>query len=92
MVMPHLILASKRTKDDNSNNKTITRWLDHWIKCHIDCLFLEAKTIQELMSRTKTKRSVDEYKKFDKHMSTGKISHAIISLTDEGNGWCPFFN
>ena len=35
------------------------------------------------MSRTKAKRSVDEYKEFDKYMSTGNISNAIRSLTEE---------
>ena len=38
------------------------------------------------MSRTKAKRSFDEYKEFDKHMSTGKISNAIQSLTEEAKG------
>ena len=71
MVLPHLILAITRTEDDASNNKTIARQLDQWIKWDIDSLFLEAKTIQERISRTKAKRSVDEYKEFDKYMSTG---------------------
>ena len=35
------------------------------------------------MSRTKAKRFVDEYKEFDKCMSTGEISKAIRSLTEE---------
>ena len=82
-VMPHLILAKTRTEDDASNNKTIARRLDQWINWGIDSLFLEAKAIQERMSRTKAKRSVDEYKECDKYMSTGKLSNAIRSLTEE---------
>ena len=38
------------------------------------------------MSRTKAKRFVDEYKKIDENMSTGKISNAIRSLTEEAKG------
>ena len=74
MVMPHLILARTRTEVDAVNNKTIARRLHQWIKWDIDSLFLEAKAIQERMSSTKAKRSVDEYKEFDKYLSTGKIS------------------
>ena len=54
MVMPHLILARKRREDDVANNKTIARRLDQWIKSAIDSQFLEAKSIKERMSRTKT--------------------------------------
>ena len=73
MVMPHLILTRTRT-ENHASNKTILRRLDQW-----DTLFLEAKAIQEHMTRTKAKGSVDEYKEFDKYMSTGKISNAIRS-------------
>ena len=85
MMMPHL-LERARTEDDASNNKTIARRLDQWIKWDIDSLLLEAKSIQEFMSSTKAKRSFDDYKEFDEHMSTGKISNAIRSLTEEAKG------
>ena len=86
MVISHLILAKTKTKDDASNNKTIARRLDQWVKWDIDSLFFEAKAIKERMSRTKTKRYVDEYKKYKKNMSTGKISIAIRSLTEKAKG------
>ena len=35
------------------------------------------------MCRTKTKRSVDKYKEYNKYMSTGKISIATRSLTEK---------
>ena len=35
------------------------------------------------MSRSKAKRSFDEYKEIDKYISTGKISNAIRILTEE---------
>ena len=35
------------------------------------------------MNRTKAKRSVDEYNKFYQFMSTGNISNAIRSLTED---------
>ena len=73
MVISHLILAKTKTKDDASNNKTIARRLDQWVKLDIDSLFFEAKAMKERMSRTKTKRYVDEYKENNKYMSTGKI-------------------
>ena len=73
MVMPHLILARTRTVDYASYNKTIARQLDQWIKWDIDSMFLKAKTIQERMSKTKTKRSVDDYNEYDKYMLTGKF-------------------
>ena len=38
------------------------------------------------MSRTKTKRYVDEYKEYNKYMSTGKNSIAIRSLTEKAKG------
>ena len=38
------------------------------------------------MSRTKANRSIDEYKEFDKNKTTGKISNAIRSLTEEAKG------
>ena len=69
--MPHLIL--ERTKDDASNHKTIARLLDQWINLDIDSLFPQAKTIRERISKTKQKRSVDENKKFEKHISTEKF-------------------
>ena len=83
MVMPHFILERTRAEDDASNNKTNARRLGQWIKWDIDSLFLEAKAIQEGMSRTKAKQSDDEYKEFDKYMSTGKTTNAIRSLTEE---------
>ena len=55
-------------------------------KWDIDSLFFEAKAIKERMSRTKTKRYVDEYKEYNKYMSTGKISIAILSLTVKAKG------
>ena len=72
MVIPHLILARTRMEDDASNNKTIARRLDQWTNWDIDSLFLEAKSVQERMSRTKAKLSFDEYKELDKDMSTEK--------------------
>ena len=86
MVLPHLILAITRTEDDASNNKTIARQLDQWIKWDIRSLFLEANAIQERMNRTKAKRSVGEYKKFDKYMSLEKISNANRILTKKAKG------
>ena len=83
MMMPHLIFASTRTKVDASNNKAIARRSDQWIKWDIDSLFLEAKIIQERMSRIKAKRSVDVCKVFNKYMSTERNSNAIRSLTEE---------
>ena len=56
MVMPHLNLARTRTEDEASNNKINARRLDQWIKWDIESLFLEAKVIQECMSRTNAKR------------------------------------
>ena len=83
MVMPDIILAGTGTQDDESNSKTIARRLDQCIKWDIDSLLLEAKFPQECMSKTKAKRSSDDFKEFDKHMSTRKIFEAIRSLTDE---------
>ena len=77
MVMPDIILAGTRTEDDESNNKTIARLLNPRIKLDIDSLFLEAKSIQERMCKIKAKRSSDEFKQLEKHMSTGKIFKAI---------------
>ena len=81
-----LILARAITEVDASNNKTIERRLDQWIKWDIDSLFLEAKSIQEGMKRTKTKQFCDEYKKFDKQISTVRFSDFIRSLTEEAKG------
>ena len=92
MVISHLILAKTKTKDDASNNKTIARRLDQWVKLDIDSLFFEAKAMKERMSRTKTKRYVDEYKEYNKYMSTGKNSIAIQSLTEKARKWCTLFN
>ena len=49
-------------------------------------MFLEAKAIQERMSRIKAKRSLDEYNEFYQYMSTGNISNAIRSLTEDAKG------
>ena len=54
----------------------------------LDSLFLEAKTIQEKMRRTKSKQSVHEYKEFDKQLNE-KISNAIQSLTEEAKCGVP---
>ena len=83
MVMPLLILERTRAEDEASNNKTIARRLSQWIKWDIGSLFLEAKAIQDGMSRTKAKRSVEEYKEFDKYTSTANTSNANRSLTEE---------
>ena len=61
--MPHPIPAG--TEDDASNNKTLARRLEQWIKWIIDSLFLKAKAIQERMRRTKSRRSANENKEFD---------------------------
>ena len=86
MVVPHLILAKTRTEDGASNNKIIARRLDRWVRWDIYSLFFEAKPIKKRMSRTKTKRYVDEYKEYKKNMSTGRISIAIRSLTEKAKG------
>ena len=86
MVILNFILANTRTEDDASNNKTIARRLDQWVKWDIDSLFFEAKAIKERRCKTKTKRYVDEYKEYNKYMSTRKISIAILSLTVKAKG------
>ena len=86
MMMPHLILASTGTEVDASNNKAIARRSDQWIKWDIDSLFLESKIVQERMSRTKAKRSVDVCNVFNKYLSTERNSNGIRSLTEEATG------
>ena len=81
MVIPRLIFARTRTEDYASNNKTIARRSDQWIKWDIESLFHEAKAIQESLSKTKAEGSVKKYEEFDECMSKGKISYAIQSLT-----------
>ena len=92
MVMPHLILARTRMEDDAAYNKTVAGRLDQWIKWDIDSLFLETKVIQERMSRTKAKQSVDEYKKFDK-LYVNRTSFQCRSKSYRiCKRCCPFFN
>ena len=90
MVIPHLILAKTKTKDDASNNKTIARRLDQWVKLDIDSLFFGAKAMKERMSRTKTKRYVDEYKEYNKYMSTRKKIHSNSKSYRKSNKVVPF--
>ena len=49
----------------------------------IGSLFLKEKAIQERLSGIKAKRLVDEYKEFDKYMSTGKTATTIRYLNEE---------
>ena len=77
MVMRHLNFAQKRTKNDATNNKIIVGESDQCINWNINSWFLEAKIVQEPMYRIKTKRSMDEYREFDKYMKTGNDSNAI---------------
>ena len=81
--MIHLNLERTRTEDDASNNLIIAILLDQWTKWDIYSLFHEPKVIQEHTKRTKAKRSVDEYKKIDENLSTGKFSNSARSHTGE---------
>ena len=82
--MPDLLLARTSTEGDDTNITTLARRLDQWIKLNTDFLFLEAKATWERMSRTKAKRSFDEYKKKKyKYKSTEKIFIANRNLTEE---------
>ena len=74
--------------------QTNARRLDQGIKWDIDSLFLEAKAIamHDCMLKTKAKKPVDEYKEFDKYMSTGKISNVTLKSYRRSKWLCPFFN
>ena len=85
MVMPHLILARSKDGNDGSITKTIGRRLDQWLNGNFMDLFLEAKALQERLPK-KSKKDHDEYKEFDKYMTTGRISSAIRCLSDEVKG------
>ena len=43
-------------------------------------------SLHERSLKSKFKRDTNEYKEFDRHMATGKISNAIRCLTDECKG------
>ena len=85
MVMPHLILARSKDGNDGSITKTIGRRLDQWLNGNFMDLFLEAKALQERLPK-KSKKDHDEYKEFDKYMTTGRISSAIRCLSEDVKG------
>ena len=86
LVMHHLILLRTRLEDDTSNKKTISRRVDQWINWNIDSLFLEAKSIQEGVSRTEAKQFLMNTKNLMNTCQPEKNFKVIPSLTDEGKG------
>ena len=86
MVMPHLILARTKMGNDRSVSKINARRLDLWINCEFELLFLEAKGVQDRLTRSNSKHETNEFKLFDKNMEIGKTSNALRCLTDESKG------
>ena len=78
--MPDLILARTSTEDDYTNITTLARRLDQWKKLDTDFPFPEAKATWERMSRTKAKRSFDEYKNIINTCQQKKFSLLIEIL------------
>ena len=69
-----------------SVSKIIARQLDLWIHCEFELLFLEAKALQDRLTKSKSKHEANEFKLFDKNMETGKVSNALRCLTEESKG------
>ena len=44
-----------------------------WIHCKFEILFLEAKALQDRLTKSKSKHETNEFKIFDKNIKTGKI-------------------
>ena len=79
------ILARSKDGNDGSITKTIGRRLDQWLNGNFMDLFLEAKALQDRLPK-KSKKDHDEYKEFDKYMTTGRISSAIRCLSEDVKG------
>ena len=86
MIMPHLLHARSRSKNDASIAKTLPRTLDLRIRCKFDNMVVESKTFQERLRKLNRKRKVDEFQAFDKQMESGKISRALRCLPDDAKG------
>ena len=61
MVMPHLILARTKKGNDGSVSKIIARRFDLWIHCEFELLFLEAKALEDRLTKSKSKHETNEF-------------------------------
>lgn len=86
MLMPHMVLPNTKTPSDQSITKTIARRLDQWNSGAFDELFNEAKSLQTRLTKFNPHKLPDEAKIFNKHMTNGKISSPIRSITDDQKG------
>ena len=80
MILPHLLLSKTKSETNGSNSKTLSRRIILWKQGILDDFFTEAKALPIRHPNQKKSKVNEEFKQFDKLMSTGKISAPLAAF------------
>ena len=92
MILPNLLLPKTKSKINGLNSKTLSRRIILWKQGLLDELFTEAKALQIRHTKQKKSKVNEEFKQFDKLMSTSKTIAAIGCLSDKKTKGVPPIN